>query len=30
MGAGTWTIRGNFDTGPLGGLLEVTEEFVIE
>lgn len=30
MGAGTWTIRAAFDTGPLSGLLEATQEFAIE
>jgi hypothetical protein len=30
MAAGTWRISGAFDTGPLSGLLEATQEFVIE
>jgi hypothetical protein len=30
MGAGTWTNRGSFDTGPWSGLLEATQEFAIE
>jgi len=30
MPAGTYTIRGSFDTGPLAGDLEAAKEYVVE